>query len=269
LFKRFNLCTTTLPVVSGLAGGGTLFSETLPSGQQLFVSSLLPANAQVGVYSLSNQITSVAEGQPSNYRLVVENTNNPTKIRFLHVLQGADAGAGAGATVYVPGVAGNPFEGAFVAGVTAMFPVDTLSNNFTSVSYTAPAGTTNHYVTGLTPNASYSVVVQPGVSGFAVTVTPGPGIAADGAGVLAFGKAGSGTGTAPPLFTSVTATASGLQLNGTGGARQTYSVQFTANLAPPGSWTTIGSVTTDGNGNFQYVDTSANSNAAGFYRLKQ
>jgi hypothetical protein len=40
LFKRFNLSLVTTPVISG-----NMATETLASGQQLFVQTLLPGNA--------------------------------------------------------------------------------------------------------------------------------------------------------------------------------------------------------------------------------
>ena len=91
LFKRFNLCLPAAPTSVARDGGGTVLTETLPGGQQLFITSLLPANGAASVNSLANVISSVAEGEPCHYRLTIEDTNNPTNIRFLHVLEGADA----------------------------------------------------------------------------------------------------------------------------------------------------------------------------------
>jgi hypothetical protein len=268
LFKRFNLCASTEPSVSPRPGGGTIFTETMPSGQQLFINSILPANGAVGVYSLSNLITTVAEGQPSNYRLVVEDTNNPTRIRFLHVLQGADAGVAADPTTYVQSESGAPFEGVNVRGITVMFPVDTVSNNFSSLVYTAPAGTTNHYVTGLAPNTNYAVTIQITAGQPRVTVVPGGKLSTDSAGVLAFDNSGAGPAPAAPRWTLIAPGSSGWQLNGMGTPLQSYSVQASTDLGST-NWTTLGSATADGAGTIQFLDSTSPQAAGKFYRLAQ
>ena len=95
--------------MSALNGGGSFFTETLADGQQLFISSLLPANGTGSINPLSNVVTTVAEGEPCHYRLTIENTNNPADIRFLHVLQGADAGMTADAANLLPKRRREPF----------------------------------------------------------------------------------------------------------------------------------------------------------------
>ena len=52
LFKRFNLCLPAAPSVNTLSGGGSFLTETLSSGQKLFISSLLPTNGTVSASSL-------------------------------------------------------------------------------------------------------------------------------------------------------------------------------------------------------------------------
>ena len=130
LFKRFNLCLPAAPAVSALKGGGSLLTETLADGQQLFISSLLPANGTASINSLSNVVTTVAEGEPCQYRLTIENTNNPADIRFLHVLQGADAGMGADAVTYCQSGGGNLFEGVAVRGVAVLVSRQRVEQRF-------------------------------------------------------------------------------------------------------------------------------------------
>ena len=267
LFKRFNLCLPAIPVVTTRAGGGSVLTETMPSGQQLVINSILPANGTVNVYSLSNAITTVAEGEPCNYRLSIEDTNNPTNIRFLHVLQGADAGVTADATTYVQSSGGNAFEGVVVRGAEVLFPVNVLNNTFTGVSYTAPAGVTNHYVTGLTPNARYAVTVQTNAGLVQVTVAPGTQLTADSAGLLAFDNAAHPFYTAAAKWVSINNHGPGnVQLTGAGGSLLPYQVQTSSNLAAT-NWLNAGTVTADGGGALQFTDTTATNSGAHFYRL--
>jgi hypothetical protein len=265
-FKTFNLCLPAAPTVTALPGGGSFLTETMTSGQQLFIYSLLPANGTAGIYSLSNVITTVAEGEPCHYRLAIEDTNNPTDIRFLHALQGADAGTKADAAAYVQSSDGNAFEGVAVRGVEVLFPVNLLSNNFTGVSYSAPAGVTNHYVAGLTPNAKYSVVTQTNAGQLQVTVAPGAQVTADNAGLLAFDNAGQPLDAASAKWLSSSLAGDNLQLTGLGGPLLPYQVQACTNLAAP-NWTTVGAATADTGGSLQYTDSTVTNSGRRFYRL--
>ncbi len=268
LFKRFNLCMPAIPVVTARAGGGSVLTETMPSGQQLVINSILPANGAVSVYSLSNAITTVAEGEPCNYRLAIENTNNPTDIRFLHVLQGTDAGVTADATTYVQSSGGHAFEGVAVHGAEVLFPVNVLNNNFTSVSYTAPAGVTNHYVAGLTPNSRYAVTVQTNAGLVQVTVTPGTQLTADSAGLLAFDNAARPFYTAAAKWVAITNLNGNVQLTGKGGQLLPYQVQTSTSLGST-NWVNVGTATANGYGTLQFTDTTATNSGAHFYRLKR
>jgi hypothetical protein len=262
-FKRFNLCLPNAPV---RGGGGLLYTETLPSGQQLFISTLSPTNAAASVNPLTNVISSVAEGEPCNYRLTVEDTNNPSNIRFLHVLQGADAGKPADATAHLQSSTGNAFEGVSVCGVAVLFPVNALSNNFTSLGYTAPSGITNHYVAGLRPNISYTVTVQTNSGPIQVTVAPGLGVTADNAGLLTFDNSGKALNLFVPRWLSAQWVNGGLQLNGLGGSLLPYQVLAGTNLTTP-NWTTIGTATADASGALQFLHTSPAPATERFYRL--
>lgn len=266
LFKRFNLCLPAAPSVAARSSGGSFLTETLPSGQRLFINSLLPAAGTVSINSLSNLITTVAEGEPCHYRLTIEDTNNPANIRFLHVLQGADAGESADATTNFQSTSGNAFEGVSVRGAAVLFPVNVLSNNFTSVGYTAPAGITNHYLVGLLPNQSYSVTVQTNVGQIQVTVGSGAGVTADNAGLLSFDNAGSALSPSVPRWLSARWGNGGLQLNGLGGPLLPYQVLACTNLVAP-NWTAIGTVTGDAGGALQFFHPSASNSAQQFYRL--
>ncbi len=266
LFKRFNLCLPAAPAVSALNGGGSLLTQTLADGQQLFIHSLLPSNGMVSINSLSNVVTTVAEGEPCHYRLTIEDTNNPANIRFLHVLQGANAGLTADAATYLQSSGGNPFEGVAVRGVEVLFPVNVLSNNFTNVNYTAPAGVTNHYIAGLAPNAKYAITVQTNGGQLQVTVAPGAKATADNAGLLAFDNAGQPLNNTAAKWLSAGLVGGNVQLSGMGGPLLPYQVQVCTNLSA-GNWFPVGTATADTSGSLKYTDIGGANAGQRFYRL--
>ena len=55
---------------------------------------------------------------------------------------------------------------------------------FSQLSYTAPAGTERHIITGLPANAGFAVTVAETAAGMAVTILPDGDTPADDAGVL-------------------------------------------------------------------------------------
>lgn len=266
LFKRFNLCLPAAPTVAPQPGGGSLLTETTVSGQQLFIHSLLPTNGVVSLFSLSNAITTVAEGEPCNYRLAIEDTNNPTNIRFLHVLQGADAGASPDATTYLTSTAGNPFEGVAVRGADVLFPVNLPGSSFTNVSFIVPPGVTNHFVAGFTPNAGYNVAVATNAGQLQVTVTPGSQMTADSAGLLVFDNTGGTRQRNASQWAAIRQTDGAIQLMGAGEPLLSYQVQMCTNLCAP-VWITVGTTTADGGGNIQYADFPSAGSVTRFYRL--
>ncbi len=91
LFKRFNLSLVANPVINGHS-----VTDTLPSGQQLFVQTLLPANAAITSFNGAANLSPIADLEPTRYILQVQDPSLPTDTRFLHVLQGADPGAAMG-----------------------------------------------------------------------------------------------------------------------------------------------------------------------------
>ena len=176
-FKRFWM---NLPASGNVAG--RVMTMQSPKGQQLFVSSLLPAAATMTVEAAEALGGEPGEMDPIKFRLRVEATGGPTNVRFLHVLEGADGGAAAKATALVTSTGGTAYEGVAVNGIVVMFPVD-LATPFASVTYAAPGGTVAQLVTGLTPGAAYTVAQN----GASVTVTPGGPTKADAGGVVVIG----------------------------------------------------------------------------------
>ena len=87
LFKRFNLSLVTNPAINGKTA-----TEVLSSGQQLFMQTLLPQNAAISARYAAGDLNPIAQLEPTQYIMTVQDPTNPIDTRFLHVLQGADSG---------------------------------------------------------------------------------------------------------------------------------------------------------------------------------
>jgi hypothetical protein len=173
LFKRWNLTLITDPVISGKVA-----AETLPSGQQLFVQSLLPASSSITARNVTGDLSSIAELEDAQYVMTIQDPSNPTDTRFLHVLQGANAGAAMVPASYVQSTSGTPFDGAVFGSAAVYFPVNAAP---ASVNAVLPAaGVHTVLITGLAPNGSYAVSAANG----AIIIGPGSGYTADAAGVI-------------------------------------------------------------------------------------
>lgn len=178
-FKRFNLNSQTKPAVAG-----NLVTVTTPGSQKMYVRSLLPAGTTITTSTAENW-SAPAELEPMSYRIVIEDASNPTNVRFLNVIQGADAAVSADAATVIQSTAGTAFTGAAVHNTVVMFPVD-LNGSFTPMTYVAPAGTTRHLVTGLAPSAGYTVTLANVGGNVQVTVAKGGSTVTDAGGVLSF-----------------------------------------------------------------------------------
>ena len=179
LFKRWNLTLINNPAIDGRVA-----TETLPSGQQLFVQSLLPANSTITARYAAGDLTTVAELEPSQYVMTIQDPSNPTDTRFLHVLQGADPGVAMSPATYLQSTSGTAFDGAVFAGMAVYFPVS-ASGSFAATTVSAPTGVHTMLVSGLTPNAAYNVSIQSSGGGNVVSISSSSsGTMADSAGLL-------------------------------------------------------------------------------------
>jgi len=175
LFKRFNLSLVTNPVINGKTA-----TETLGSGQKLFIQTLLPQNAAFSSFNGAVNMNPIAQMEPSKYILQIEDPTKPADTRFLHVLQGADPGAAMVAATYTNNSAGTAFDGAVFGSSAAYFPVS-ATTAFTGTALPAPTGVHTLFVAGLAPNTTYGV----SISANTVTVTPtGTGGSTDAAGLM-------------------------------------------------------------------------------------
>ncbi|MER3544689.1 MAG: hypothetical protein C4311_08805 [Chloroflexota bacterium] len=179
-FKRFWL---NLPADASVSGRLTTMTT---AKQQFFITTLLPTNAAISVAPAEPLEDFVAQNEPMQFRLRVEAPGSPQSVRFLHVLEGADAGASPTAVALVESLEGTPFAGVQVGATVVLFPVD-LDAGFAQITYTVPAGVSAHVITGLTPNGDYNVVTQTTGGNVQVTITSGTGAKADGGGVLVVG----------------------------------------------------------------------------------
>jgi hypothetical protein len=178
LFKRFNLSLVTNPVINGNTA-----TETLASGQQLFIQTLLPQAPSLTSFNGPATLSMTADLEPTQYVYQVQDPTNPTDTRFLHVLQGANPGAAMAVATYRQSTAGTPFDGAEFGSVDVWFPV---SGNGVFTGSTLPASTGIHtaLITGLAPGGSYTVSVGPSGAGSSISVAQGGTSTADSAGVL-------------------------------------------------------------------------------------
>ncbi|MBI5424193.1 MAG: hypothetical protein HZA32_08890 [Opitutae bacterium] len=195
-YKRFflNLPENTAKYGGNITVAGNLVHATARDGStpkaELFVSALLPLNA-------TPQITDQESGEPADTedkekaRLFTEAPGAPQEARFLHVLQGTDAGvATPDATQLIQSTAGAAYEGA-VVGPSAILFKKNLTDTVATLTYVAPAAVTQHYITGLTPFAGYAVAQLATADGTSVTLTADAAatLHADGGGVLTLGVA--------------------------------------------------------------------------------
>jgi hypothetical protein len=179
LFKRFNLCLVNDPAIIA-----NVAIETMDSGQQLFVQTLLPSNPQItAAFDVSN-LNPVAQLEPTQYVLTVEDPSMPTDVRFLHVLQGADPGVAMAAAAYLKSTGGTAFDGAAFGGAAVYFPVSG-NGAFTGTTLSAPTGVNTVLVAGLAAKTSYVVGIQSNGSGNVISISPGStGTITDEAGLL-------------------------------------------------------------------------------------
>lgn len=179
-FKRFWLNLPAQPVINTNRA-----SVATASGQQLFVTTLLPAKAQLSseAFPTTPLAGDIAEQEPMGWRLKVEAVGGPQKVQFLHVLEGADKAAQPQTVQLVESEAGTAYAGAVVKDVAVMFPVD-YKASFSTMSYTVSTGVTRQYITGLKPNTSYGVTVHKTGDKMQLTLSLGGNLTSDSGGVL-------------------------------------------------------------------------------------
>ncbi len=179
LFKRFNLNFVTNPAING-----NVATQTLSSGQKLFVQTLLPTNPTISSTFAAGGLNPIALMEPTQFILTVEDSTKPADTRFLHVLQGADAGGIMVSAVRVTNTQGTAFDGAAFGNTAVFFPTFT-GGVFTTTTFSVPLSVHNMVITGLAANTNYTFVATPGINSTLVTVSvSSAGASTDSAGVL-------------------------------------------------------------------------------------
>ena len=178
-FKRFHL-----QMLNPASIAGKLATSTSPSGQRCYIETLLPAAAAVTTAASFRYPSQPELGAPM-WQLNVEDPSKPADVRFLHVVQGANAATTRDVPALVQSSSTPIFEGAAVGANLVLFPWLPLTALTTPLIYTAPAGVTRHYITGLAPHAGHTV----SDSGGMITVRPGWYSYTDAAGMLTFDPA--------------------------------------------------------------------------------
>ncbi len=179
-FKRFWLSLPAEALTSGRQA-----TMTTPTGQRLFVESLLPRDAVLRVEPAEALDGQPAPQDPIRFRLRVEPASLTRDVRFLHVLEGADAGGSRSAATLVQSDGGAAFEGVVSADTAVLFPRD-LGGAIDTVTYLVPSRARRHLVTGLDPAGTFTIALRPEGAGTRVTITRGGGRRPDPGGVLDF-----------------------------------------------------------------------------------
>lgn len=195
--KRFTLMLPAAPSINGrrvtaIAGSGS-------TQQQLVIDSLLPAQVEIGVDSQipnENGYNETAEYERMTRRLKIDATGGPARARFLHVLQGLDAGAAAPVPLLLESSAGTPVQGVEIGNAAVLFPVD-VAPAVATTTFSVSAAVARIFLTGLVPGTRYAVGSTPSGNARTVVVTASPAgsFLADSGGVVVVG----GSSTVPVL----------------------------------------------------------------------
>ena len=181
-FKRFFLQLPSAPSISGRRA-----VSITPKGQQLAVTSVLPADAALTAEQITPNADGtiagegpgqVASGETMNHRLRIEAPGVPADVRFLDILEGLDAGATAQQITRVRTSAGSAFDGVVVGSAAVLFPVERGVAD--DVRLQVPSGVAKIIVTGLRPGAAYTSTNDGGE----LRVSPGGSQQTDAGGVL-------------------------------------------------------------------------------------
>jgi hypothetical protein len=158
-------------------------SSTTAGGQQLQVTSLLPVAASLQAVDTNEAHIdqTAARHEIMRVRLRIDAPGNPPSVRFLNVLQAANAGASMESVELVQS-SDAAWQGSRIGNTVVMFP-HTPGSVASSISYStnavsAPAGT--HIITGLQPDTLYGI----SINGNSLTLQAGGNLRSDNAGVL-------------------------------------------------------------------------------------
>lgn len=183
-FKRWWLQLASPAVIAGNRA-----SATTSGGQQLQVTSLLPAGAVLNAVNSTEASVeqTVARHEPMRVRLRIDAPGNPQEVRFLHVLQAGDAGVALPAAQLVQSQ-DQAYSGAQVGATVVMLP-NSVGSAVNSLTYTTVTAASSHVITGLAANSGYTA----SIAGNTLTLRAGGVQVADIGGVLRVGAGATGT----------------------------------------------------------------------------
>ncbi len=186
-FKRWWLQLAQPASISG----NTASSRTA-AGQQLKLTSLQPSGAVLSAVNSTDAHTesTASANDVMKVRLRVDAPGNPVDVRFLQVLQAADA-AGTFPEATLVQSSDLAWSGVQVDTSVVLFPVTLPANPANpaplgAFTYTASSAVTRHIITGLQVGQGYTVTSTGSGASRLVAVSAGGSTVADSGGVLVF-----------------------------------------------------------------------------------
>ncbi|WP_110518808.1 hypothetical protein [Herpetosiphon llansteffanensis] len=174
-FKRWWLQLPTPATIN--ANRATM---TTAGGQNLNITSLLPANATLTAVNTSDQQVenTAASDDPMTVRLRIDAPGNPQDVRFLQVLQATNSGVTPANVSLIEATSGN-YVGAQIGSQLVLFPIN-IDQTFATIEYSTPSVANLQLITGLQPNTGYTVQRN----GNSVSISQGGAQMSDSGGVL-------------------------------------------------------------------------------------
>ena len=162
---------------------------------------------QVAVPSAVTLEARAPEGEPGSYpgdiythRLIANPDDAGSAVRFVTVLRASDAGDAV--PIDAVGLSDATWQGAQFGADVVLFPLAALQGSGSGVAGGAdaklPAGTVRVWMSGFAADTDYGVSVSGSGANRVASISPGSGVKADAAGLLAFSVNEGGTVT--PLF---------------------------------------------------------------------
>lgn len=155
-------------------------------GQELVITQALPEAGLLALDPVDKAADEeAAEGEPMKRRVRAEGPTRGLETRFLHVLQGQDAGASTDAVERTEARGATATDGVVLRGTSYVF-VRALGPAPKELAFAAPSGTGHHVVTGLAPHGRYDTSVASEGGKAVVTIRSGSAREADAAGTLSW-----------------------------------------------------------------------------------
>ncbi len=176
-FKRFFLQFTAEPIVHGKN-----LTVNTPGNQKLYLSNLLPTNS-VLTPSVSEKLSALAEQEFTTHQIKIEDPTHPKEIRFLNVLQGADATSIQDHAVLIQSHLGTEFEGAAINQTSILF-IKHWDATFSETAWSVPNTIKYQFISGVKPHAGFNVKIADNGNQLDINLITGSQIYADDGGVI-------------------------------------------------------------------------------------